>query len=135
MIVDTSALLAFYIPREPMHAAVRDALLASTDPLIISPYVVAELDYLVATREGVPSELAVLRDLAGGAWTFASFDGDDLTAAIQIIERYSDLRIGLAGASNVVLADRYSTRTIATLDRRHFGAVRPLHGGRFTLVP
>jgi len=135
LIVDTSALLAFYIPREPMHAAVRDALLASTDPLIISPYVVAELDYLVATREGVPSELAVLRDLAGGAWTFASFDGDDLTAAIQIIERYSDLRIGLAGASNVVLADRYSTRTIATLDRRHFGAVRPLHGGRFSLVP
>ena len=135
MIVDTSALLAFYIPREPTHAAVRDALLASTGPLIISPYVVAELDYLVATREGVPSELSVLRDLTGGAWTVGSFDGDDLTSAIQIIERYSDLKIGLAHASNVVLADRYSTRTIATLDRRHFGAVRPLHGGRFSLVP
>ncbi|HYU04470.1 MAG TPA: PIN domain-containing protein [Jatrophihabitantaceae bacterium] len=135
MIVDTSALLAFYLAREPMHAAVRDALLASTDQLIISPYVVAELDHLVATREGVPSELAVLRDLAGGAWTLASFDGDDLTAAIGIIERYADLKIGLADASNVVLADRYSTRTIATLDRRHFGTLRPLHGGRFSLVP
>jgi hypothetical protein len=33
------------------------------------------------------------------------------------------------------LADRYSTRTIATLDRRHFGTLRPLHGGRFSLVP
>jgi len=97
--------------------------------------VVAELDYVVATREGVPAELAVLRDLTGGAWTFASFDGDNLTSAIQIIERYSDLKIDLADASNVVIADRYSTRTIATLDRRHFGAVRPLHGGRFSLVP
>jgi hypothetical protein len=37
LIVDTRGLLAFYIPREPMHAAVRDALLASTDPLIVSP--------------------------------------------------------------------------------------------------
>jgi hypothetical protein len=37
LIADTSGLLAFYIPREPMHAAVRDAMLASTDPLIVSP--------------------------------------------------------------------------------------------------
>ena len=96
---------------------------------------VAELDYLVATREGVPSELAVLRDLAGAGWTLASFDIDDLSAAIRIVERYADLKIGLADASNVVLADRYSTRTIATLDRRHFGGMRPLHGGRFSLVP
>ena len=77
----------------------------------------------------------MLRDLAGAGWTLASFDIDDLSAAIRIVERYADLKIGLADASNVVLADRYSTRTIATLDRRHFGGMRPLHGGRFSLVP
>jgi hypothetical protein len=35
--------------------------------LVVSPYVVAELDYLVASRLGVSAELAVLRELAGGA--------------------------------------------------------------------
>ena len=43
--------------------------------------------------------------------------------------------LALADASIVVLADRYRTRTIATLDRRHFDVVRPLSGGRFSVVP
>ena len=52
-----------------------------------------------------------------------------------MIERYADQEIGLADASIVVLARRHGTRTIATLDRRHFDVVRPLDGGRFTVVP
>ncbi|MEJ7696846.1 MAG: hypothetical protein WKF78_09590 [Candidatus Limnocylindrales bacterium] len=31
-----------------------------SEPLVVSPYVVAELDYLVASRLGVAAELAVL---------------------------------------------------------------------------
>ncbi|AFE11897.1 hypothetical protein J113_04190 [Mycobacterium tuberculosis CAS/NITR204] len=34
-----------------------------------------------------------------------------------------------------MLADRYRTRTILTLDRRHFSALRPIGGGRFTVIP
>jgi predicted nucleic acid-binding protein len=34
-----------------------------------------------------------------------------------------------------VLAQRFGTRRILTLDRRHFDVLRPLDGGRFTLVP
>jgi CheY-like chemotaxis protein len=33
----------------------------------------AELDYLVASRLGVEAELAMLRELAGGAWDLATF--------------------------------------------------------------
>lgn len=135
MIVDTSALLAFYIPREPMHGAVRDLLVNASDDLIVSPYVLAELDYLVLTREGVQSELAVLRELTSGAWDLVHFEPDDLRTAIGVLEKYSDHNIGLADASNVVLADRYRTRTIATLDHKHFTVLRPLRGGRFSVVP
>ena len=35
----------------------------------------------------------------------------------------------------MVLAERYRTRTIVTLDRRHFDVLRPITGGRFTLLP
>jgi uncharacterized protein len=35
----------------------------------------------------------------------------------------------------VVLADRYGTTTVATLDRRHFSVLRPLSGGYFAIVP
>jgi hypothetical protein len=101
----------------------------------VSPYVVAELDYLVASRLGVTAELAVLRELAGGAWDLPGFGAEDLADALRLIERYADQPIGLADASNVVLAARYRTRTVVTLDRRHFEVVRPLGGGRFTVLP
>lgn len=135
MIVDTSALLAFFDTDEPDHEAVSAVLGDATEPLIVSPYVVAELDYLVASRLGVAAELAMLRELASGAWDLPAFAADDLSQACSLIERYADQRIGVADASNVVLATRYRTRTIVTLDRRHFDVLRPLTGGRFTILP
>lgn len=135
VIVDTSALLAYFDSSEPDHAAVAESVTAATDLLVVSPHVVAELDYLVATRHGVDAELAVLDELTGGAWELAGFGGDDLRRACALIAKYRDQDIGVADASNVVLAERYRTRTIATLDRRHFGVLRQANGDRFTVLP
>lgn len=135
MIVDTSALLAFFDSSEPDHVAVKDVIEGSTEPLVVSPYVVAELDYLVGTRLGVAAELLVLAELAGGAWDLANFDGTDLGTATEIIRTYGDLDIGIADASIVILAERHRTRQVATLDHRHFRALRPISGGYFDLVP
>jgi predicted nucleic acid-binding protein len=135
VIVDTSAVLAFFDTDEPDHAAVTAVLDAATEPLVVSPYVVAELDYLVASRLGVSAELAVLRELAAGAWDLAAFGGEDLVQAHAVVERCADQSIGLADASIVILAARYQTRTVVTLDRRHFGVVRPVDGGAFTILP
>ena len=135
MIVDTSALLAFFDGAEPDHAAVATALLDAEDLLVVSPYVVAELDYLLATRRGIDAELAALRELSGGAWELAHLGPEDLAQAGAVVERYRDQQIGVADASNVVLAARYRTRTIATLDHRHFRVLRAPDGGGFTLVP
>ncbi|MGH3096347.1 MAG: PIN domain-containing protein [Streptosporangiales bacterium] len=135
LVVDTSALLAYFDASEPDHVAVEEHLGASTDLLIVSPYVLAELDYLVATRHGLDAELAVLDELTGGAWELAGFDVDDLKQARSIIATYGDQDVGVADASNVVLAGRYRTRTVVTLDRRHFKVLRPIAGGRFTVLP
>jgi len=135
LIVDTSALLAYFDASEPDHAAVEHHLNSSTDLLVVSPYVIAELDYLVATRHGVHAELAVLDELTSGAWDLAGFDVADLQQARSIVARYGDHDIGVADASNVVLAHRHRTRTIVTLDRRHFEMLRPIGGNRFTVLP
>lgn len=135
MIVDTSALLAYFDSGEPDHVAVSRVVDRSEESLVVSPFVIAELDYLIATRIGVDAELLALRELSSGAWELAVHDAPDIELAAKIIEKYRDLRVGVADASNVVLADRYGTRTIATLDRRHFTVLRPIRGGRFTLMP
>jgi predicted nucleic acid-binding protein len=135
VIVDTSALLAFFDRNEPDHAALSAVLGDTDEPLVVSPFVIAELDYLLASRHGVSAELAALEDLAGGAWDLPAIDSETLSQARGVIERYADQDIGVADASNVVLAARYRTRTIVTLDRRHFDVLRPLNGGRFTVLP
>lgn len=134
-VVDTSALLAYFDASEPDHAAVADAIGGTTDLLVVSPYVVAELDYLLATRHGVEAELTVLAELMTGAWELAVCGGAEIEQARSIIAKYRDQQIGVADASNVVLAQHYRTRTILTLDRRHFEVLRPMTGGRFTILP
>ena len=134
VIVDTSALLAFFDASEPDHGAVSEVL-AAADALVVSPYVVAELDYLVATRHGVDDELAVLDELAGGAWDLAAFDEGALRRAREVIASYRDQAIGVADASIVVLAERYRTRTIASLDHRHFDVLRSPGGSYFEVLP
>lgn len=135
MIVDTSALLAYFDTDEPDHEAVSAVLGEAPEPLVVSPYVVAELDYLVASRLGVGPELAVLRELTSGAWDLPSVGLEDLVKVRAVIKRYADQEIGVADASNVIMAAQYRTRTIVTLDRRHFDVLRPLDGGRFRILP
>lgn len=135
MIVDTSVLFACFDDRDPDHGRCSALVEASTEELIVSPYVIAELDYLVLTRRGQAAEARALEELAGGAWELAAFSSEDLTRTVPVIDRYADQEIGVTDASLVVLADRYKTRTVATLDRRHFDVLRPLSGGRFRVVP
>jgi predicted nucleic acid-binding protein len=135
VIIDTSALLAYFDVDEPDHRAVSAVIDETDEPLVVSPYVVAELDYLVASRLGVAAELLVLAELAGGAWDLAPIDAEGLRDARDVVERYADQRIGAADASNVVLAARYRTPTIVTLDHQHFDVLRPLTGGRFAVLP
>ena len=135
IIADTSGLLAFFNRTEPLHAAVREIVADAADPLVVSPYVIAEIDHLVATRIGVNAEVRILRELSGGAYLLPGLGPEDLARTADVVTKYRDLGIGVADASLVVLAERYATRTILTLDHRHFGVLRPLQGGRFTLLP
>ena len=135
IVADTSGLLALLNRREPAHKAVAAFVGSAEETLAISPYVLAELDYLLATRVGTEAELTVLRELAGGAFLLVSLAAEEVLQAGEVIGRYPDLGIGLADASLVVLAARFGTRTVLTLDRRHFDVVRPLSGGRFKIVP
>ena len=135
MIADTSGLLAYYNAAEPAHERVKAAVESSTEPLVVSPFVIAELDYLLAARVSVAAELAVLRELGSGAYELPALTAADIAACAQIVEKYSDQEIGVTDASLVLLAKGFDTRTILTLDRRHFDVLKPLQGKRFVVVP
>lgn len=135
LIVDTSGLLAAYNAEDLHHAAVTRFLTGRRERLCVSPYVVGELDYMVTARAGRAAAREMLADLVTEAFDLASFDARGLATAVSVIDRYPDQAIGLTDASLVVLADRYATLDILTLDYRHFDVLRPLQGGRFRLMP
>lgn len=62
-------------------------------------------------------------------------DQQRLEASRRVVEQYADVPIGIADASNLVLAEAYRTPTIATLDRRHFSIPRFQDGSAPQILP
>ena len=135
IVLDTSGLLAAIDSSQRFHDAAREVLNEAVVPLILSPFVLAELDYLLATRVGDAAELALLEEVARNTYRLAQFSGRDVAEAMRVIEQYADTQISLADASNVVLANRHDTHDVLTLDERHFRALRGLDGRPFRLLP
>lgn len=134
IVLDTSGLLAALDPRQAHHVtAARE--LRQPRRRVLSPFVLAELDYLLLTHAGQREELTLLHDVARGAYELATFGAADVAAAVAIVERYADLSLGLADASIVVLAERHACRDILTLDQRHFRVLQGPAGQPFRLLP
>lgn len=135
ILVDSSALFAAVVGRQRGHGAVRRVIDSDPGPFILSPFVLAEVDYLLVDREGVEAELALLDEVDAGAYELAAFTSDDVGEAKEVIAAYRDLRIGLADASLVVLAGRLRTERVLTFDERHFRALRAPSGRPFVVLP
>ncbi len=136
IIADTGALFALVDETQEDHPRVAAAIALERGPVLISVFVLAELDYLLATRVGIDAELAFLRSVAEGDYPIETFDESEIATAADLVERYRDLRIGLTDAAMVVLAARAGTTRILTFDERHFRVLRPLRGGHaFTILP
>ncbi len=140
-IADTNGLYRLLDPNLTGHQEHRKAL-AATSHLVISPLVLAELDYLIATRAGARKALAAARFIERNVAT-RRFEvppvNTHLSAAIAVAEGYADADggkgIGLTDAMNVALAAAYRTDALLTTDH-HFRMVRPLTGHpAFRLLP
>lgn len=135
ILLDTSGLFAALVGNQRLHEPARSALEGAGEPLVLSPFVLAELDYFFAREGGVDAELAFLAEVAAGAYDLVPFDRDDVAAAVEIVAAYRDLGIGLADASLVVLAGRLGTDRVLTLDERHFRVLTTPQGHAFTVLP
>jgi predicted nucleic acid-binding protein len=135
ILLDTSGLLSAIDSSQHRHTDSVAVLAGARGPLLLSPFVLAELDYLLATRVSWEAERALLSEVARGAYRLELFGAEDVAAAEGVLDRYRDLHIGLADASIVVLAERHGVTDVLTLDHRHFQALRGPGRKRFHLLP
>ena len=132
-IVDSGPLVAVANAADPAHKACLDALRAPGLHLVIPALCVAEAAYLIQKSRGPRIEARFLRGLE-------SFDvqaplAQDWARIGELVEQYADFPLGGTDASVAALAERHGTEIVITLDRRHFGAIRPRHCERFRLLP
>jgi uncharacterized protein len=110
------------------------ALLRSRDVRPIIPaLIVAEVSYLAATRLGTEVEAAFAAGLS-------DFDMEaplpsDWQRIAELVRKYADFPLGTVDASIVALAERLRITHVATLDHRHFRAVKPSHCDALQLLP
>jgi uncharacterized protein len=135
ILVDTSAALQLASSTAQRHADVVEVVDRLAGPFLLSPFVLAELDYMLGTRHGQAAQLAMLDEVAEGAYELAEFGRTDVKSAAKVIRRYGDLQIGLADASIVVLAEKHQATDVLTFDSRHFRAMSGPGGRPFRLFP
>ncbi|MEV2260851.1 PIN domain-containing protein [Streptomyces anulatus] len=139
IVADTSALYAAFDAAQTEHAEA--ARILENERLAISPLVVTELDHLVHRALGFPAAMQVMEALnsrmGDGQYRLAELKLADLRTAQEVRQKYEGLRLDLADAVGVVLADRYRTDRIFTLDQRDFRAMSPLTPGldAFRILP
>jgi uncharacterized protein len=135
LILDAAPLVALADAREPQLKALLSIRDEEEGSLVLPAPVAAEVDYLLGVRFGHAARRAFLGDLAAQRYDVACLEAGDYPTVAGLDARYSDLGLGLADCSVVVLAERYETRRLLSFDERHFRAVAPLQGGSFALLP
>ena len=133
ILLDTSGLWSALDAAQRSHAQARASLLAAAPPLLLSPFVLAELDYLAA-RVGSSARTSLLAEVGSGAYQLEPLSGADVGEALTLIRRHAGLGVSLADASVVVLARRHAVQDLLTLDERHFRTLA-VDGRPFRLLP
>jgi predicted nucleic acid-binding protein len=124
ILLDGSGLLTALDESQPLHADARRVLENESPPFLLSPFVLAELDYLILRRAGVERELDILRAVADRTCELVAFETADVSSSRNVVARHRDLAVGIADASIVVLAERFGTNRVLTLDERHLRSLR-----------
>lgn len=135
LICDTGPLLAALDRDDPDHTACARLLAHTAEDLIVPGLVLAELDYWCGKLGLELAWLAFLDDVEAGAWRIDWPTPTDLRRARQLQEAYADLGIGVVDSSVIALTERLDETKLATLDRRHFSVVRPIHVAALRLLP
>lgn len=135
VVVDAGPLFAYVDSDDAHHRASATFLSTYEGPLVIPQLVVAEVAYLLATRLGTRAELLFLADIASGAFGAEPVAPRDWLRIVELVAKYADFPLGTVDASVIACAERLGITAVATLDHRHFAAVRPAHAEAFTLLP
>lgn len=135
LIIDTGPLFAALDRDDDFHVPCRDLVTRFAGELLIPAPVLVEVDYWIHARLNANAGARFLEDVASGALEVIDLTRDDYARAVEICRRYADADVGFVDAAVLAVVERFGEPKLATLDRRHFGMLRPAHIAHLELLP
>lgn len=135
IVLDTGPVYAAADVDDSHHERCAEFFTTTHDRLVMPAPVVNEVCYWLGLRLGADREARFLRSVAYGEVELAVPTSTDYVRAAILVEQYADNDLGFVDAMVVAVAESLKVRKIATVDVRHFSAVRPAHIDAFELVP
>jgi uncharacterized protein len=124
IVADTGAIVALIDRRDRHHEILKAAFEDTGDEWLLPWAILPEVDYLLAEHVSGAAQAAFLADVADGGFLVEWGSDSDIATAERLTRQYAALRFGLVDAVVLAVAARKRARAIATLDLKHFGAVK-----------
>jgi len=135
LVCDSGVVYAGLDGNDSRHGECAALLEEAAGGIVIPALAVVEVDWLGQTRGRHDAAARLIASVDDGTAMLADLDIHGYRRVRHLIRQYASLPLDIVDASVIAIAERLEETTIATLDRRHFSIVRPLHCEAFTLVP
>lgn len=133
LILDSGVLYALLDRHDSSHVACRDLVMSSEEVVILPSPILPEVDYFITQRLQPRQRLDLLDDIRSGDYVIENLLPEDYDRVQEVCSTYSD--VGFVDAAVLAVVERLNEPKVATLDRRHFGMMRPRHVSGLTLLP
>jgi hypothetical protein len=135
LILDTGPRYASHDRNDADHASSRALIEHADEPLVVPSPVLVEVDEWIHARMQAGVLRALLDDVATGAYLIEDLTVEDNRRVRELCDTYADAGIGFVDAAVFAIVERFREPKLASLDRRHFGILRPRHVDHLQLVP
>ena len=133
VLVDTGPIVAILAESDEHHQACVQRLHDIRGALLTCWPVITEVAWLLRAYPRAIRKL--LSSFHGRPFELVPLGEADLPGIAAVLKKYEGLRIQVADAALVHLANRERIETVFTLDRRDFGVLRLAHGKKLHLIP
>jgi hypothetical protein len=135
MLWDTGPLYAAFDRDDKHHAASAALMRATAPPLLVPSPVVVEVCYHLQKHLGARAEIAFLRSIQQGQLRLLEPATADFDRALELVEQYQGFPLGVVDAHVMAMAERLGITQVASIDHRHFHAVKLRHCDALELLP
>lgn len=135
LVLDTGPLYAAMDRSDTDFEKCAELIENSTEPIVVPGPVIVEVDWLASRRLQPEAFLKLLTDIDNALVQVEELVEADYRRSSDLMARYRDLSLGFVDAAVMSIVERLGETKLATLDRRHFGVVRPRHVPSLRLLP